>query len=204
MRVWRIFFTLLCKLITLVAGVSLIAFSFFQSTFQTWIITFAQSAAVEKDPYALWTCRSIGLSLILIAVLALLAGVRKRQPAKWYVPMKTEHGEIRILSSAIASYIAKSCQRIEGVKRIVPEVVSVGGGKGVAINARVDLVGGQSIKWTGETIRRHISESLKEMLGIEEVEQINVTINEITVGDKKQPVIEVEPEVETETSGEDV
>jgi uncharacterized alkaline shock family protein YloU len=131
------------------------------------------------DFIPLKSLESAGLGGILI-LLSLLYGVTfaPRRPKVRYLSFESEEGGVSISVSAVRDYIRKLSGEFGAVVSIDPKIMAEK--DSLCIDLNVNLVAGARIPELSHALQSRVRESLRDGLGIEEVSEIKVRVQEIT------------------------
>ena len=175
------------KLLDMLALVGLLAMGgwmIYSSLFDEALNT-AMLDAVRNTPFY---GVAVGLFLIFSVVLRFLA--RKGRVAKGeFINFHSGDGSVGISTKAICDFIERIGKEFSAIKSIDSKLIH---GKGfVDIALSVKVASGNKIPELSQTLQQRIREGVRESLGLEEIRNITINVNEI-VGDPDKPVPEYE------------
>ncbi len=135
---------------------------------------------------------SIGLGAILIlsVVLRWVGGCGKKKDV--FIDFDSEDGSVGISTKAIQDFIERVGKEFAAVKSIESELVREKNALDIAIGVKV--ISGNKIPELSQVLQQRIRESVRESLGLDEIRNITIKVQEI-IGDPGKPVEEV-PESE--------
>jgi uncharacterized alkaline shock family protein YloU len=128
-------------------------------------------------PFQSWRMSGIGGIMIFIAMLYLVTFAPRRQKAR-YISFESGSGSISISVNAVRDYISKLSGEFGAVVRIDPKIRS--DKNGISMDLNVDLVAGARIPELSQALQARVRESLRAGLGIDEVNEIKVRVQQIT------------------------
>ena len=120
----------------------------------------------------------IGFLLILIRLFLLFSRRKKKAIDKdKYISFDNPEGQVLVSVSAIEDFIKKVGRGFSQIREIVPKVIANSGG--VVIKMKVILWAGGNIPAFSEELQREMKTQIQDVLGIENVQKIDLTISEI-------------------------
>jgi uncharacterized alkaline shock family protein YloU len=147
-----------------------------------------QIAEALKMP---WIGTSVGAVLILSVVLRWLGGCRKEKSA--FINFDSEDGSVGISTKAICDFIERIGKEFAAVKSIESKLVKNKDSLDVALGVKV--LSGNKIPELSHVLQQRVRESVRESLGLEEIRNITIKVQEI-VGDPAQIIAEEKPSAE--------
>ncbi len=135
---------------------------------------------------------AIGFFLIL-SVFLRLAARGKHEAKNAYIDFHSEDGSVGISTKAIRDFIERVGKEFPAIKSIDSKLSEGKGTLDVALSVRV--LSGTKIPELSQTLQQRVRESVRESLGLEEIRNITIKVQEI-VGDPAKPVVEPPPPAE--------
>ena len=121
--------------------------------------------------------------MVLLSLLNLVT-FGPRRPKMRYISFDSGNGTVSISVNAVRDYIRKLSGEFSTVVNIDPKIRAVK--DSISIDLNVNLVAGARIPELSQALQARVRESLRDGLGIDEVQEIKVRVQEIT-GAPAQP-----------------
>lgn len=136
---------------------------------------------------------SIGLGVILILSVALrwVGGFRKKKET--FINFHSEDGSVGISTKAICDFIERVGKEFSAIKNIDSKLIERK--DSVDISLGVKVVAGTKIPELSQVLQQRVRESVRESLGLEEINNITIKVQEI-VGDPTKPAVDESPPAE--------
>lgn len=117
----------------------------------------------------------------IMALLSLLYLVTfgPRRPKARYISFDSGNGSVSISANAVREYIRKLSGEFSAVVSIDPKIRSEK--NSISIDLNVNLVAGARIPELSQALQNRVRESLRDGLGIDDVKEVRVLVQEITV-----------------------
>lgn len=128
-------------------------------------------------PLQSWQAAGIGGLIILLALLYLVTFGPRHQKVRYISFESGERGSVSISISAVRDYIRKLSGEFGGVVSIDPKIRAEK--NSISIDLNVNLVAGFRIPELSQAIQSRVRECLNNGLGISEVNEIKVRVQEI-------------------------
>lgn len=119
----------------------------------------------------------IGGIMILLSLLYLVTFGPGR-PKVRYISFDSGNGSVSISVNAVRDYIRKLSGEFSAVVSIDPKIRAEK--ESISIDLNVNLVAGARIPELSQTLQNRVRESLRAGLGIEDVKEVKVLVQEIT------------------------
>jgi len=119
----------------------------------------------------------LGGIIILLAMLYLVT-FGPRRPKVRYISFESAEGGVSISVNAVRDYIRKLSGEFSAVVSIDPKIRAEK--DSLSIDLNVNLVAGARIPELSQALQSRVRESLREGLGIDEIKEIKVLVQEIT------------------------
>lgn len=120
---------------------------------------------------------AIGGILILLCILYVVT-LAPRRPKVRYLSFESAEGGVSISVNAVRDYIRKLSGEFGAVVSIDPKILAEK--DSLRIDLNVNLVAGARIPELSQALQSRVRESLRDGLGIEEISEIKVRVQEIT------------------------
>ena len=130
--------------------------------------------------YNMQTAIPLSMVLILLPILYLFCRIagKERRTAKIYI--ENPDGKVSISDKAIIDFIGRICRNYEEVSNSVSKVIPSKKSKSaVVVSISMDIMGGINIPETVEKLQQNIKRQLNELLGLENIESVEININKI-------------------------
>ena len=124
-----------------------------------------------------------GLVMVLSVLLRWAGGCCKHKAA--FVHFDSADGNVGISTKAICDFIQRIGKEFAAVKSIDAKLLQKKGALDVALSVKV--VSGNKIPELSHLLQQRVRESVRESLGLEEIRNITIKVQEI-VGDPAKPV----------------
>ncbi|VGO22727.1 Asp23/Gls24 family envelope stress response protein [Pontiella sulfatireligans] len=134
----------------------------------------------------------VGVILILAVFLRWIGGGR-RKPKETFIDFQSDDGSVGISTRAIQDFIERVGKEFAAVKSIESVLFQDKGALDIALNVKV--VSGNKIPELSQVLQQRIRESVRESLGLDEIRNITIKVQEI-VGEPSKPVPEEAPPAE--------
>lgn len=122
--------------------------------------------------------------IIILLVLLYLITFAPRRPKIRYISFESAAGGVSISVNAVRDYIRKLSGEFSAIVSIDPKIRAEKDNFNIDLN--VNLVAGARIPELSQALQGRVRESLRDGLGIEEINEIKVRVQEIT-GEPRSP-----------------
>lgn len=120
----------------------------------------------------------LGAILLLAVILRWVGGCRKGKAA--FINFDSDDGSVGVSTKAICDFIERIGKEFAAIKSIDPTLIQ---GKGVVdVALSVKVLSGNKIPELSHVLQQRVRESVRESLGLEEIRNITIKVQEI-VGD---------------------
>lgn len=119
----------------------------------------------------------LGGFMIFLLMLYLLTFAPRRSKVR-YISFDSGNGSVSISANAVRDYIRKLSGEFSAVVSIDPKVRSEK--DSISLDLNVNLVAGVRIPELSQALQSRVRESLRDGLGIDEVKEVRVRVQEIT------------------------
>ena len=120
----------------------------------------------------------VGGIMVLLSLLYLVT-LGPRRPKARYISFDSGNGSVSISVNAVREYIRKLSGEFSAVVSIDPKIRSEK--DSISIDLNVNLVAGARIPELSQALQMRVRESLRDGLGIDDVKEVKVLVQEITV-----------------------
>lgn len=120
----------------------------------------------------------VGGIMVLLALLYLVT-LGPRRPKARYISFDSGNGSVSISVNAVREYIRKLSGEFSAVVSIDPKIRAEK--DSISIDLNVNLVAGARIPELSQALQMRVRESLRDGLGINDVKEVKVLVQEITV-----------------------
>ena len=120
----------------------------------------------------------VGGVMVLLSLLYFVTFGPRRPRAK-YISFDSGNGSVSISVNAVREYIRKLSGEFSAVVSIDPKIRAEK--DSISIDLNVNLVAGARIPELSQALQMRVRESLRDGLGIEDVKEVKVLVQEITV-----------------------
>jgi len=118
---------------------------------------------------------AVGLILMLSVLLRLVGGCRREKAA--FINFDSEDGSVGISTKAICDFIERIGKEFAAVKSIEPKLVKHKDALDIALSVKV--LSGNKIPELSHVLQQRVRESVRESLGLEEIRNITIKVQEI-------------------------
>jgi len=177
MRLLSPVFAFVIWLLAFAAGAALIAGAIYPALFSDIVPGYLQDHAMLRSFRAIVALAGVVLLLIVVSRLALMTRTQERRGR--YVSFSSPRGTTSVSVDTIEAFLARGCSTLPEVKRLTTDVTPLEDRKTVTVDVTASVYQGQNVPQLGERIRQHIIESTQELLGLEEMGDVNVAIREV-------------------------
>ena len=126
---------------------------------------------------------ALGVILILSVVLRWVGGFGRQKDT--FINFHSDDGSVGISTKAICDFIERIGKEFAAVKSIDSRLIKAKGGIDIALGVKV--VSGNKIPELSHVLQQRVRESVRESLGLEEIRNITIKVQEI-VGEPTHPV----------------
>jgi uncharacterized alkaline shock family protein YloU len=133
--------------------------------------------AFDFIPLCSLEAAGLGGILVLLAMLYLVT-FAPRRPKIRFISFESTEGGVSISVNAVRDYIRKLSGEFGAIVSIDPKIRAEK--DSLSIDLNVNLVAGARIPELSQAIQSRVRESLRDGLGIEEINEIKVRVQEIT------------------------
>ncbi len=126
---------------------------------------------------------ALGVILILSVVLRWVGGFGRQKDT--FINFHSDDGSVGISTKAICDFIERIGKEFAAVKNIDSKLIKAKGGIDIALGVKV--VSGNKIPELSHVLQQRVRESVRESLGLEEIRNITIKVQEI-VGEPTHPV----------------
>ncbi len=158
-------------------GAALIAGAIYPSLVYQTLPRFLEDYGMQRSCRAVAAIAGVALVLIVVSRVALI--VSKQEGRGRYVSFSSPRGTTSVSVDTIEAFLARGCSTLPEVKRLTTCVTPVEDRKTITVDVTASVYHGQNVPQLGERIRQHLIESAQELLGLEEMGDVNVTIREV-------------------------
>ena len=120
----------------------------------------------------------VGGIMVLLSLLYLVT-FGPRRPKARYISFDSGNGSVSISVNAVREYIRKLSGEFSAVVSIDPKIRPEK--DSISIDLNVNLVAGARIPELSQALQMRVRESLRDGLGIDDVKEVKVLVQEITV-----------------------
>ena len=124
----------------------------------------------------------VGAILMLSVLLRWVGGRGRKKEA--FVDFQSDDGNVGISTKAICDFIERIGKEFAAVKNIDSRLIQRKGALDIALN--VNVVSGNKIPELSQVLQQRVRESVRESLGLEEIRNITIKVQEI-IGDPSVP-----------------
>jgi uncharacterized alkaline shock family protein YloU len=136
-----------------------------------------ERTAFDFIPLHSRSAAGIGAEMILLILLYLITFGPRRLKVR-YISFESEAGGVAISVNAVRDYISKISGEFSAVVSIDPKIWAEK--DKINIDLNVNLVAGARIPELSQALKARVRESLREGLGIEDINDIGVSVQKIT------------------------
>ena len=127
--------------------------------------------------HAGWSSIGLGVIMLLFSLLYLVTFSPRRPPLR-YISFDSGNGTVSISINAVRDYIRKLSGEFSAVVSIDPKIRA--DKDRISIDLNINLVAGARIPELSQALQARVRESLHDGLGIDEVHDVRVRVQEIT------------------------
>lgn len=138
----------------------------------------AKIAEALKTPLV---AAGVGLVMVLSVILRWVGGLRKEKST--FIDFHSEDGSVGISTKAICDFIERVGKEFSGIKSIDSKLVTAKGAVDIVLGVKV--ASGNKIPELSHVLQQRVRESVRESLGLEEIRNITIKVQEI-VGDPEK------------------
>jgi len=121
---------------------------------------------------------ALGVVLILSVVLRWVGGLGKKKEA--FIDFQSDGGSVGISTKAIQDFIERVGKEFAAVKSIESTLIQDKGSLDIAMSVKV--LSGNKIPELSQVLQQRVRESVRESLGLDEIRNITIQVQEI-IGD---------------------
>ncbi|MEN7973415.1 MAG: alkaline shock response membrane anchor protein AmaP [Verrucomicrobiota bacterium] len=132
-----------------------------------------------------WIGAALGAVLILSVLLRWVGGCGRKKGS--FIDFHSDDGSVGISTKAIQDFIERVGKEFSAVKSIESRLLQKKGAVDIVLSVKV--VSGNKIPELSHVLQQRIRESVRESLGLEEIRNITIKVQEI-VGDPAKAAVE--------------
>lgn len=117
----------------------------------------------------------VGAILILAVVLRWMGGLGRKKDS--FINFQSDDGNVGISTKAVCDFIERIGKEFAAVKSIESKLIQSKGALDVALNVKV--ISGNKIPELSQVLQQRVRESVRESLGLDEIRNISIKIQEI-------------------------
>lgn len=129
-----------------------------------------------------WVGAALGTVLVLSVVLRWVGGFKKSKDA--FINFHSDDGSVGISTKAICDFIERIGKEFSAIRSIDSKLISGKGSVDVVLSVKV--MSGNKIPELSHVLQQRVRESVRESLGLEEIRNITIRVQEI-VGEPAKP-----------------
>lgn len=157
--------------------------------YSSWFDTATTDKVFEVIKNSPFFISIIGLILVL-SVLLRLSASGKQKDKHAFINFHSEDGSVGISTKAICDFIERVGKEFTAIKSIDSKLIKAKDAVDIALDVKV--VSGNKIPELSHVLQQRVRESVRESLGLEEIRNITIKVQEI-VGDPAKPAPEEAP-----------
>jgi hypothetical protein len=180
MRLLNPIFALVVWLLALAAGAALIAGAIYPDLFSDVVPGYLQDHAMLRSFRAVVALA--GLILVLIVLSRLLSVASGQEGQGRFISFPSTHGTTRISVGTVQAFLARAGATLPDVKRLETQVTPLEGRASPNVEVTAWVYHGRNARELCDRIGQYINDSTKDLLGLEEIGEVNVTLREIEPG----------------------
>jgi uncharacterized alkaline shock family protein YloU len=129
-----------------------------------------------------WVGAALGAVMVLSVVLRWVGGLGRKKDA--FIDFHSDDGSVGISTKAICDFIERIGKEFSAIKSIDSKLTGTKGA--VDILLMVKVLSGNKIPELSHVLQQRVRESVRESLGLEEIRNITIKVQEI-VGEPEKP-----------------
>ncbi|MBI2437516.1 MAG: alkaline shock response membrane anchor protein AmaP [Lentisphaerae bacterium] len=127
-----------------------------------------------------WGKFLVGVSAIFLVLLYWLTALPLKE--EQFLTFENEGGSVSISVKAINEFLAKLTDEFAGINRLRPQVAATRDGR-VEVRLDVSVKAGTKVQQLSQILQQRVRESLRDNLGIAEVQAVKVNVSAIAAGE---------------------
>lgn len=136
---------------------------------------------LKTNDLAVASCGAGVLAFVVLIVLLNLL-LRRREPS---IGFSGPRGEVRIAHAAVEDFVRRLCEAMPEVKGC--RCTMRQRRDGVTAIVRVAIDAGANVPDVAERIQRDVASHLQEVMGLEEISEVRVTVGKLVYKERRQP-----------------
>ena len=181
MRVLSPVFSFVIWLLALAAGAALLAGAIYPRILSDVLPGFLYEHGVQRSFRAAVGLAGVILVLMVMLRLGFIMSRQERQPRS--VSFSSSLGAINVSLETVEAFLARGASALPEVKKLAAHVTPSEDRKSVRVDVTVSVYHGRNVRELGERIQHYIADSTRELLGLGEVGDVNVTVREVIGGE---------------------
>ena len=178
MRALSPIFSFLVWLFAFAVGVALLAGGFYSRLLSDEVPKFLYEYGVQRS-FQAWA-GLVGAVLVLMVVLRVAFIVSRGERRERIISFPRSLGEVNIALDTIETFLARGASSLPEVDRITVRLTPLDNGKSVKVNVMAWVyLGGRNVREVGERIRGYFVDATKDVLGLQEIGDVNVSVREV-------------------------
>jgi hypothetical protein len=180
MRLLSPVFAFLVWLLVLAVGAFLIADAIYPDLLYDVIPGYLSEHGMQPSFRALVALAGVILVLIVLSRLLSMASGQEGQGR--FISFPSTHGTTRISVGTVQAFLARAGATLPDVKKLETQVTPLEGRASPNVEVTAWVHHGRNARELCDRIGQYINDSTKDLLGVEEIGEVNVTLREIEPG----------------------
>lgn len=177
MRLLSPIFSLLVWLFAFAVGVALLVGAFYPRFLSDLVPTFMYEQGVER-PFRVGVL-AVGLVLVVMVALRVLFVLSRGERRERVISFASSRGEINVSLDTIEDFLARRGSALPDVERLTVRLTPLDNEKYVKVDVVARVYEGHDVIQLAERIRAHFIDATKDVLGLQEIGDVNVSVREV-------------------------
>ncbi|GEM_PF-2411564 len=120
----------------------------------------------------------VGVLALVLSVGSAVLSLRRGSAAR-HVSFSSSLGEVRVSLDTLENALARGSTNLADVRKLQPRLSCAEGSKKIDCDAVASVYLGRNVREICESVSQFVATTLKQMLGVEEVGKVNITVKEV-------------------------
>jgi len=181
MRILSPIFSLVLWLFAFAVGAALVGMAVYPPLITDYVSQFLYKASVEQPMRIL--VGAVGLGLMLMVVLRVVFVMSRGERRERVISFASSRGEINVSLDTIEDFLARRGAALPDVERLTVHLTPLDNERYVKVDVVARVYEGHDVVQLGERIRAHFIDATKDVLGLQEIGDVNVSVREMIESD---------------------
>ena len=181
MRLLSPIFSLLVWLFAFAVGVALLVGGGYPPILSDRVPTFLYEHGVERSFRV--AVLAVGLALVVMVGLRVMFILSRGERRERVISFASSRGEINVSLDTIEAFLARRGSALPDVERLTVRLTPLDNERYVKVDVVARVYEGHDVIQLAERIRAHFVDATKDVLGLQEIGDVNVSVREVIESD---------------------